>query len=428
MKHTLMTAAFAALMASGPALADLTIIDTSYRTGPYAANGIPFSDGYQDYFTLLNERDGGIGGEKINLVECETGYNTEKGVECYEATKGAGNGALVYQPLSTGITYQLIPKATADGIPLHTMGYGRTSAKNGAIFEWVFNYPANYWDGASHAIIHILEQNGGDISGKKIALVYHNSAYGKEPIRTLEELSAKHGFELTLLPVDHPGQEQKSQWLQIRREKPDNVILWGWGVMNQVAIQEAVNIRYPMDQLIGIWFSGSESDVKPAGAKANGYKALAFHNLGDDYPVYDDIRKYVVDAGKAAGAGDQLGTVLYNRGVYAAMLAAEAIKTAQEIHGVSAINAAQMRDGMENLEMTEAKMAALGLPEFGPEFKVTCENHGGNGYGAVAQWDAEAGEFKLITDYFQSDQEIISKLVAEDSAAFAAENGIEPRC
>ena len=40
---------------------------------------------------------------------------------------------------------------------------------------------------------HILEVNNGDISGKKIALVYHNSAYGKEPIRTLEELSAKHG-------------------------------------------------------------------------------------------------------------------------------------------------------------------------------------------------------------------------------------------
>ena len=140
-------------------------------------------------FTLLNERDGGIGGEESQrFVECETGYNTEKGVECYEATKG--EGALVYQPLSRpGITYQLIPKATADGIPLHTMGYGRTSAKNGAVFKYVFNYPANYWDGASLAVSHILEQNDGDISGKKIALVYHNSAYGKEPIRTLEELS-----------------------------------------------------------------------------------------------------------------------------------------------------------------------------------------------------------------------------------------------
>lgn len=227
MKKKLLTALVAAVMAAGPALADLKIVDTSYRTGPYAANGIPFSDGYQDYFTLLNERDGGIGGEAINLVECETGYNTEKGVECYEATKG--DGSLLYQPLSTGITYQLIPKVSSDKIPLHTMGYGRTSAKNGKVFEWVFNYPANYWDGASHAITHILEQNGGDISGKSVALVYHNSAYGKEPIRTLEGLAEKHGFNLTLLPVDHPGQEQKSQWLQIRRESPDYVIMWGWG-------------------------------------------------------------------------------------------------------------------------------------------------------------------------------------------------------
>src|SRR6056297_1927993 len=426
MKMKLFGAAMAAVIAAGPALADLTIVDTSYRTGPYAANGIPFSDGYQDYFTLLNERDGGIGGEMVNLVECETGYNTEKGVECYEATKG--DDSLVYQPLSTGITYQLIPKATADGIPLHTMGYGRTSAKNGAVFKWVFNYPANYWDGASLAVTHIAEQNGGDLSGKTIALVYHNSAYGKEPIRTLEGLSEKHGFDLTLLPVDHPGQEQKSQWLQIRREQPDNVIMWGWGVMNQVAIQEAVNIRYPMENFIGIWWSGSENDVKAAGDRANGYKALTFHNLGSDYPVYADIQKYVLDAGKAAGAGDQVGTVLYNRGMYAAMLAAEAIKTAQEIHGTSAITPAMMRDGMENLSITEEKMTALGLPNFGPEFEVSCENHGGNGFGAVSQWNAEAGEFVLITDYYQSDQEVIQALVAEDSQAFAAENGIEMRC
>ena len=56
-----------------------------------------------------------------------------------------------HQPLSTGITYQLIPKASADGIPIHSMGYGRTSAANGKVFEWVFNYPANYWNAASVA-------------------------------------------------------------------------------------------------------------------------------------------------------------------------------------------------------------------------------------------------------------------------------------
>ncbi|PJE30716.1 hypothetical protein PSM7751_02941 [Pseudooceanicola marinus] len=430
MAKTKMSVAGAALLAAGviagPAAAELVFPDLSYRTGPYAANGIPFSDGYQDYLTLLNERDGGIGGEMIEVIECETGYNTEKGVECYEATKG--EGALIYQPLSTGITYQLIPKATADGIPMHTMGYGRTSAKNGEVFRWVFNYPANYWDGASHAINHILDVNDGDISGKTIALVYHNSAYGKEPIRTLEELAEKHGYELLLLPVDHPGQEQKSQWLQIRRAKPDNVIMWGWGVMNQVAIQEAVNIRYPMENFIGIWWSGSENDVLPAGDGADGYKALTFHNLGMDYPVYDDLKEYVVDAGMAAGAGDQLGTALYNRGMYAAMLAAEAARTAQEIHGTAQITPAMMRDGMEALEMTEEKMAGLGLPNFGPTFNVSCSNHGGDGLGAVAQWDAEAGSWSLITDYGPSDGSVLDPLISADSMAYAEENGITPGC
>ncbi|HBQ35578.1 MAG TPA: ABC transporter permease, partial [Rhodobacteraceae bacterium] len=131
MKLKLATMAVAAVMAAAPVMADLVYPSLSYRTGPYAAGGIPFADGYADYFTLLNERDGGIGGVMTSVPECETGYNTEKGVECFEATKGSG--ALVYQPLSTGITYQLIPKVTAADIPLHTMGYGRTSAANGKV-------------------------------------------------------------------------------------------------------------------------------------------------------------------------------------------------------------------------------------------------------------------------------------------------------
>ena len=426
MKMKLTTMAVAAVMAAGPVMADLVFPSLSYRTGPYAAGGIPFADGYADYMTLLNERDGGIGGVPARILECETGYNTEKGVECYEATKG--EGSLVYQPLSTGITYQLIPKATADDIPVHSMGYGRTSAKNGNVFSHVFNYPANYWDGASGAVNYLLEANGNDISGKKIALVYHNSAYGKEPIRTLQGLAEKHGFELMEVAVDHPGQEQKSQWLQIRRERPDFVLMWGWGVVNQVAIQEAANIRYPMENFIGIWWSGSENDVLPAGDAANGYKALTFHGVGADFPIFDDIQKYVVDAGKAAGAGDQVGTVLYNRGLYAAMLAAEAAKKAQEIHGVAEITPAMMRDGMEALEMTEAKMAELGLPNFGPEFAVSCENHGGNALVGVTQWDASAGTWSLISDFKPTDGDIIGPLIEEDSAAYANENNIPANC
>lgn len=426
MTYKLGTLAVAGLMAASPVMADLVFPSLSYRTGPYAAGGIPFADGYADYFTMLNERDGGIGGVKTSVPECETAYNTEKGVECYESLKDSGG--LVYQPLSTGITYQLIPKTTADDIPMHTMGYGRTSAANGAVFTHTFNYPANYWNGASGAINYLLAENGGDLNGKKISLVYHNSAYGKEPIRTLQELSKKHGFEFTEVPVDHPGQEQKSQWLQIRRDKPDYVIMYGWGVMNQVAVQEAANIRFPMENFIGIWWSGSENDVLAAGAAADGYKALTFHGVGSDFPVFGDIQTHVVDKGLAAGAGDQIGTVLYNRGLYAAMLAAEAAKTAQEIHGTADITPAMMRDGMEALKITEEKMTELGLPNFGPTFDVSCSNHGGTGLVGVTQWDATAKEWKLISDFAPTDMDVIGPLIEEDSAAYAAENNIEPSC
>jgi branched-chain amino acid transport system substrate-binding protein len=426
MKLKLATLALAGVLAAGPVLAENVVTSLSYRTGPYAANGIPVADGFADYITLLNERDGGVGGVPVKMIECETGYNTEKGVECYEATKG--EGALVYSPLSTGITYQLIPKASADGIPVHSMGYGRTSAANGKVFEWIFNYPATYWDGASIAINHIMDLNGGDISGKKIALVYHNSAYGKEPIRTLEVLAEKHGYELSLLPVDHPGQEQKSQWLQIRRERPDYVLMWGWGVMNQVAIQEAANIRFNMENFIGVWWSGSENDTLPAGAGADGYKALTLANPGSDYPIYGDLAQYVYDTGKAAGAGDQHGYVLYNRGLYQAFLTTEAIRKAQEMFGVSDITPAQMRDAMEALEITDELMAAAGLPDFAPAFSVSCENHGGSGMAKIQQWDADSQTWSVITDWISADRSVVDPLIAEDSAAYAAEAGISERC
>jgi branched-chain amino acid transport system substrate-binding protein len=424
MKLKLAALAAAAMMAAAPAMADLIVPNLSYRTGPYGANGTQYADGFNDYFTLLNERDGGIGGEKIQVPECETAYNTEKGVECYEATK---EGALVFNPLSTGITYQLIPKVSVDKKVLYTPGYGRTSAKDGKVFEWVFNAPANYWDGASVAIKYLLDQNGGSLEGKKVALVYHNSAYGKEPIRTLQELAKKHGFTLTEIPVEAPGQEQKSQWLQIRRDKPDYVLMWGWGVMNQVAIQEAANIRFPMENFIGIWWAGSEIDVLPAGDGANGYKALTFNGVGSDYPLYADLKTHVLDTGKASQGGQHVGSAVYSRGMYAAVVIAEAIRKAQELAGTAAITPEQLRDGFEQLDITPERLVEIGLPDFGPEIKLSCANHGGSGMSRIQQWDATAKKWNLITEFTAPDAEVLDPLVAEDAAAYAKENNLTER-
>jgi branched-chain amino acid transport system substrate-binding protein len=274
-------------------------------------------------------------------------------------------------------------------------------------------------------INQLLEENDGSLEGKTITLLYHNSAYGREPIRTLETLSEMHGFELNQLAVDHPGQEQGNQWLTIRRERPDYVVMWGWGVMNQVAVQEAINTRFPMENFIGNWWAGADHDVASAGEAAAGYRALNMNRLGD-MPVFAEIQEHVIDAGLAAGDGTNLGSVLYTRGMYAAMLAAEAIRTAQEIHGVDDITPAMMRDGMEALEITNARMDELGMPGIGPEFAVTCEDHGGTGMAIMQQWNGT--EWVTLTDFIAPDDSVTQPLVMEDSAQYAAENNISSQC
>ena len=219
-----------------------------YRTGAYAPNGVPFANGYADYLKLVNAR-GGINGVKVSFEECETGYATDRGVECYERLKGKNGGATVFQPLSTGITFALTEKAPGDKIPLITAGYGRSESADGQVFKWNFPLTGTYWGAADILIQHLAAKEGGfdKLKGKKITLIYHDSPYGKEPIPLLQERAAMHGFVLSLLPVAHPGVEQKATWLQIRQNRPDYVLNWGWGVMNSTALKEAVATGFPRD-------------------------------------------------------------------------------------------------------------------------------------------------------------------------------------
>src|SRR6266568_7833512 len=127
-----------------------------YRSGAYAPNGIPFANGFADYFNLVNQRDGGINGVKIVTEECETGYATDRGVECYERLKGKGpTGAAMFVPLSTGITYALMEKAPGDKIPLLTSGYGRADSVDGTVFKWNFPLGGTYWDAADILVQHV---------------------------------------------------------------------------------------------------------------------------------------------------------------------------------------------------------------------------------------------------------------------------------
>lgn len=396
------------------------------RTGPVAPNAAPWANGYIDYFKLVNAR-GGINGVKITFEECETAYATDRGVECYERLKG--KGATLFQPLSTGITFALTEKAPVDKIPLITAGYGRSESQNGAVFSWNFPLLGTYWVGADVAIQHIAKLMGGEdkLQGKKIALVYHDSPYGKEPIPLLQERARMHGFNLQLLPVAAPGVEQKATWLQVRRERPDYVLLWGWGVMTSTSIKEAQATGYPREKMIGIWWAGAEPDVRDVGAGAKGYNALALqHGVGFDSKVAKEILAAVHAKGQGTGPKDEVGTVLYMRGAASAMLAIEGVRKAQGRYGKGKVmTGEQTRWGLENLNLDDKTLADLGFAGVLRPLQTSCTDHMGSPWARVHTWDGSKWNFS--SDWYLADQKVLRPMVMAASTRYAEEKKITPR-
>jgi len=432
LKHTvLLGAAIAGLLGSAVASADEQFIGLpSYRVGPYAAGGVGIFGGWIDYMQLINERDGGVNGVKLTWEECETEYNNARGVECYERLKKKGStGNTLFQPVSTGITYSVLEKVAQDKIPMVTIGYGRTDAADGRVFPWVFPMITTYWSQASAIVNYMGQKEGGmdKLKGRKIGLLYHDSAYGKESHAIMDKLAAKHGFEVIKIAVAHPGNEQQSQWLQIRQAKPDYVVLWGWGVMNPTAIKAAAKTGYPREKLIGVWWSGAEEDTVPAGAAAKGFVAAGFNVAGANYPVVTDIKKHVY--GKDKGNMEdksRIGSVYYNRGVVHGIITVEGIRKAQEKFGKGkSLTGEQMRWGLENLNLDDARLKALGATGFMPPLKITCADHEGPGKVKFQQWDGT--QWKVITDWVDSDRPLVRGMIEESAAAYAKEKGIKPR-
>jgi branched-chain amino acid transport system substrate-binding protein len=400
----------------------------SYRTGPYAPNGVPWANGYVDYLKLVNAR-GGINGVKISYEECETGYDTARSVECYERLKAKNGGASLVQPLSTGATFAITEKAPVDKISVVTVGYGRSESADGTVFKWNFPIAGTYWVAADTILQAIGKKEGGldKLKGKKIALVYHDSPFGKEPIALLQERSAQLGFALQLLPVTAPGVEQKATWLQVRQNRPDYTLLWGWGVMNSTAIKEAQATGYPREKMYGVWWAGAEPDVKDVADGAKGYNAVTLQH-GADFKakVVTDVLAQVHGKGQGTGPKEEVGQVLYMRGAMSAMLGVEGIRSAQERFGKGKVmTGEQVRWGLENLNLTQAKLDGLGFAGVMRPISTSCVDHMGASWARIHTWDGKAWNFS--SDWLQGDEQIIKPLVKSTAAKYAADKKLTPR-
>jgi branched-chain amino acid transport system substrate-binding protein len=403
----------------------------TFRVGAYASSGIPVWAGEIDYFRYVNDVEGGINGVKLVWDECETEWAVEKGVECYERVKGGKDGSPVpiFLPHGDPISKALTEKSVADKIPLVTIAYGRTESIDGRVFPYSFPVVFSFWSEASSVINYIAAREGGKdkLKGLKIATVYHDSPYGKETQTPLALLAKTYGFEDIEIPVPHPGNDQSAQWAKIRQVKPDYVFLRGWGVMTPVAIKTAAKTGYPVDHIIGGVWSGSEEDVRPAGAAAKGYLAVTPFPAGADFEISKKIKAEIVDKGKSDLKDPKsFGSVYYNSGLDEGIIAVEAIRTAQKKFGVGPINGEQAQWGLEHLDLDDARLKEIGAVGLEQPLKLSIKDHEGGGAGKIIQWDGE--KWNVVSDgWVKSDRDLLLPLIYERAAAYAKEKGITPR-
>jgi len=401
----------------------------SYRVGPYAAGGTGYFGGILDYYNLVNSR-GGVGGVKLTWSECETEYSVERGVECYKRLKDREGGAVFFDPLSVGISTALIETGRADKMPIIAVNHGKTAGQRGDVFPYYFMPGINTYDEHSIMVHYIGELEGGmsNLKGKKIAMLFHGSPYGREAIGFMDSMCEKHGCTHEAIEVPHPGNEQQSQWLKIRKMKPDYVLLRGWGVMNPVAMQTAKRMGFPVSRLIGNIWSNSDEDVIPAGAAANGYQAITTHPAGTDFKVVQDIISTVY----GAGHGDlqdksRLGSVYWNLGVLAGVVHTEALRIAQERFGNRALSSAETRWGFENLVLTAERIEELGATGLVPELALSCLDHVGGHLAKFQQWDANARKWNIVSDWIEGDVALSQAIIDAGAAKYAADNAIDTR-
>jgi branched-chain amino acid transport system substrate-binding protein len=421
----------AAAMAAGaafPANADEQYFPLqSYRVGPYAAGGTGFFGGFIDYLNLINIRDGGVNGVKLTWSECETQYEVERGVECYERQK-TGKNVAAFNPLSLGIQIALLDRTRTDKIPVITIDHGQTATSDGRVFPYLFPLLMNPPSETSAIITYIGQLEGGQdkLKGKKIVVLYHGSPYGKETIPIFELLSKKYGFELQQIEVPHPGNDQQAQWLTIRRAKPDYVVLRGWGVMNPVALKSAQKVGFPADHIIGNVWSNSEEDVIPAGEAANNYISLITQPSGTEFPVVQQVIDKVYGAGKGnLEDKKRIGSVYHNLGIVNGILNVEAIRVAQEKFGHRGLTSEEVQWGFEHLRLNEKRIAELGAAGLLQSINVTCADHEGEGSVKFQKWDGK--KWNVVSDWVKPDRVLLRPIIEAAAAKYAAENKITPR-
>ena len=342
-RRTLMTAGAAAAAAAAlpiPALAqaeDIVLGGSIPMTGVFAFAGIGVNAGISDYVKIINDA-GGVKGRKIRYVPEDTGYKVDVSVAAFKKITGAHKVNLYYGD-STGFAKTINPELERSGQILMAGASFATEINNPQKYPYQFLVGPDYTEMVVILLKHIAKVK----PGAKVALVYSDSEFGRDPIDESRAEAKKLGLTVAVEIMTPPGSVDVSgEVIKLRRADPDFTIFHGYVL---APIPEFVTQAKKLgmkSQFMGTFWTMDNSMVMKMGEAADGFMGVMpfryYYDTEGKAPMLEKIRQMRPEYQSNA----------YMQGFLTAMLMVESVK--RTLDAGKPINGKTLKEALSSIK------------------------------------------------------------------------------
>ena len=272
-RRALVLAASAALAAPFAANAqsneDIVIGGSIPMTGVFAFAGVGINAGMADYVKMVNDA-GGIKGRKLRYVPEDTGYKVDVSVAAYKKITSQNKVNLYYGD-STGFAKTINPELDRSGQILMAGASFATELNDPVKFPNQFLVGPDYTEQIGILLRHIAKEK----PGAKVAFVYSDSEFGRDPIEASEAAARKLGLTVPVKLMTPPGSvDVSTEVIKLRRAAPDYTIFHGYIL---APIPEFIQQGKQMgmtSKWMGTFWTMDSSTVMKMGEGADGFMGV----------------------------------------------------------------------------------------------------------------------------------------------------------
>ena len=287
-------------------------------TGVFAFAGVGINAGIQDYVKIVNEA-GGIAGRKVRYVPEDTGYKVDVSVATFKKITSQNKVNLYYGD-STGFSKTINPELDRNGNILMAGASFASELNDPKKYPHQFLVGPDYTEMFGILLKHIAKEK----PGAKVAFVYSDSEFGRDPIEKSEAEAKRLGLSVPIKIMTPAGSvDVSTEVIKLRRAKPDYTIFHGYILAPIPEFITQGKQQGMTSQWMGTFWTMDNSTVMKMGPDGDGFMGVMpfrYYYDTEPAPMLEKIR----------AMRPEYQSVPYMQGFVAAMLFLESAKRCLE--------------------------------------------------------------------------------------------------